>query len=100
MGRSISDPNFFLSELQVELDNQVAAPVALKFQKVRADFEQAGWPVDKAVDGQQETGWAISPQGRQNHWAIFTFEQAVELDPKLESARALRRTITGILALK
>ncbi len=80
VGRSISDPNFVLSELQVELDSQVAAPVALKFRKSRADFEQAGWPVDKAVDGKQETGWAISPQGRQNHWAIFTFDQVVAID--------------------
>ena len=99
VGRSASDPNFVITELQVTLnspalasnstselstnslaENPSAAAGLLKFSKARADFEQSGWPAANAVDEKSETGWAIGPQGRQNHWAIFTFENPLQID--------------------
>ncbi len=78
VGRNPSDPNFVISELTLEL-LQGDATQRLELQNPRADYSQNGWPVAAALDGKQETGWAISPQQRQRHTAIFDFAQPLEL---------------------
>ena len=37
----------------------------------RADFSQANWMVENAIDGDRKTGWAIAPEFHKPHWAIF-----------------------------
>ena len=64
-GRS-ADGNIILSELKVTVNGQ---PVALK--DARADFQQEGWPVAAALDGNPETGWAWAPQFGVPHQATF-----------------------------
>ncbi len=71
-GRHGSDQNVVTSEITAELvseDGKERRPVALV--NARADFEQQGWPVGGAIDGNPATGWAWSPQNAQAHVAVF-----------------------------
>jgi hypothetical protein len=43
-------------------------PVALK--NASADFDQSGWEVDKALDGNAKTGWGIHPEEGKPHLAV------------------------------
>jgi hypothetical protein len=58
--------NFVLSEFKLQGSGH---PVTLA--AVRADFEQQSLPLEKALDGNSSTGWAIMPQFGKAHSAIF-----------------------------
>lgn len=65
--------NFVLNEFAVELDGH-----ALRFQSARASFSQKNQQVAGAIDDNPKTGWAISPQLDQSHWAVFELSQPIE----------------------
>lgn len=78
VGRNPRDPNFVLSELEVELAEGEAFR-RLTLVNPRADFEQDGWPVKAALDGDTKTGWAISPRQKEDHAALFDLAKPLEL---------------------
>lgn len=43
----------------------------LKFARAVADFDQSGWSVDRAIDGQDATAWGIHPEVGKPHEAVF-----------------------------
>ncbi len=54
----------------------------IKFARAVADFDQSGWSVDRAIDGQDATAWGIHPQVGQPHEAVFELaEPLVVADP-------------------
>lgn len=65
--------NFVLNELKLTAasptDPRAAKPVAL--QNASADFSQDSWDVRGAIDGNDGTGWAVSPQFNKTHTAVF-----------------------------
>jgi hypothetical protein len=65
--------NFVLTEFKVASaagsGKEAARPVALT--KASADFSQDTFPVKNAIDGRNDTGWAILPQVGKAHTAIF-----------------------------
>lgn len=65
--------NFVISELKLTIapksDPAKATPVSL--QNPTADFSQESWNVAGAIDGNEASGWAVSPAFNQNHAAIF-----------------------------
>jgi hypothetical protein len=65
--------NFVVSELKVtaapKADPAKAEPIAL--QNASADFSQDNWHVSAAIDGSEDTGWAVMPQFGKPHAAIF-----------------------------
>ncbi|HEV3238215.1 MAG TPA: DUF1553 domain-containing protein, partial [Gemmataceae bacterium] len=65
--------NFVINEFKVTIapvsKPSEAKPVTL--YNAIADFSQEGWAVAGAIDGNPETGWAISPQFGKTHTAIF-----------------------------
>jgi mono/diheme cytochrome c family protein len=69
--------NFVLSEFRafvVDLvDPKKKSP--LPFASAKADFSQNKWLVQAAIDGKNETGWAISPQMGRNHQATFRLKK-------------------------
>ena len=78
----VAHGNFVLSELTVEVASQSdfadARPV--KLRDARADIEQEAksakpWLAAHAIDGNPETGWAISPQFGKSHWLIAAFQE-------------------------
>ena len=86
--------NFVLSEFRAFTTDLVdpALAIALPPGKARADFSQNKWPAQHAIDGQSETGWAISPQMGRDHYILFTLlkpldaRQSVQLRIELEQA--------------
>ncbi|MGE5194880.1 MAG: DUF1549 and DUF1553 domain-containing protein, partial [Deltaproteobacteria bacterium] len=58
--------NFVLTELIAVVHGK---PVGLT--AISADFEQQGFPITGAVDGKNDTGWAVSPEFGKPHTALF-----------------------------
>lgn len=81
-GRSGSG-NFVLSELEIAFRPADADPstpwTPLPLASAQADFEQAGFPVSHAIDGQTDTGWAVAGEGAWNinRRAVFSFDSPV-----------------------
>jgi hypothetical protein len=64
--------NFVLSEIRLAASGK---PVALSAPS--ADFSQDGWPVTNAIDGKDDTGWAVQPETGKPHSALFRLAEAV-----------------------
>ena len=56
-------------------DDKNVRIVSLK--NARADFSQEGFPVANAIDANSESGWVVSPQVGQRHWALFDADSPV-----------------------
>ena len=76
-GRQPSNGNLHLSEVVVSFAPQreptKKSPVAL--QNAKADFDQAGWTIAMAIDGNPDTAWGIDPQEGKPHHALFEFKE-------------------------
>ena len=49
----------------------------LAWRKVQADFNQDGWTIAQAVDGNPKTAWGIYPQVGKNHQGVFTLAEPI-----------------------
>ena len=80
-GLSPDHGNLVLSELELEIapqsDPESWRPVAIA--SAIADFEQNGFPVALAVDGQKDDqrGWALYQGTGRTRWATFQFQQPI-----------------------
>ena len=72
-----SRPNFVLNTFRVTAaeGNSPAAPV--KFARATASFSQARFPVENLLkeSSDPQGGWAINPQFKRPHWAVFNTER-------------------------
>jgi len=70
--------NFVLSEFEVEA-GAIAAPdrrERVHFANATADYSQEGFPIQNAIDGRSDTGWAIEGhKKRENRTATFIPEK-------------------------
>lgn len=71
--------NFVLSELGLSVGKPGEDHTPASFGETSADFSQDGWPVAAAVDGNPQSGWAVSPQFGTNHTAIFALREGATL---------------------
>lgn len=72
--------NLHLSEGIVTLFEpgaSIGKPVPIA--RATADFNQDGWTIEHALDGNLKTAWGIHPAEGQPHHAVFEFAQAMEL---------------------
>ncbi|MBI3864797.1 MAG: PSD1 domain-containing protein [Planctomycetia bacterium] len=75
--------NLHLNEIQASItpkgttDASAARPI--KLVNPKADFNQAGWTIEMALDGNPATAWGIYPEVGKPHLAIFEFSQPVEI---------------------
>jgi len=71
--------NFVLNEFKLSFaklaENQ--KPMPIKFLDPQASFQQQGFNINRAVDNNAETGWAISPQFGKKQTATFQTERAI-----------------------
>jgi hypothetical protein len=75
--------NFVLNGLSVEVSPTAdfAEARSIGLASARADFEQGGkWLAAGVIDGQEDTGWAISPQAGKPHWLVVTFDQPLHVE--------------------
>lgn len=78
------DGNFVLTEIELRWASG-ANPDAwksVKLHKPQADFSQANFPVQNAIDGNKRAnnGWAVSPQMGKYHSAVFELKDPIHLD--------------------
>lgn len=100
LGRSLDDPNFVLSELQLNIHDPIVNETnEVSFVKTISDFSQQGWPSDHAIDGKLDTGWAVSPQVKSRHAAIFVFAEPLQVDVPQEVQLSLLQNYGGELVL-
>jgi hypothetical protein len=65
--------NLHLSEFRVEAASSTNSGfhINLPLQNASADFNQEGWGIGRAIDGDMKTAWGIYPAVGKSHWAIF-----------------------------
>ncbi len=76
----LNDFSVFISDETQENAPQTPATQKLHFTKASASFSQTKWDVGGAIDDQDKTGWAISPQFDSGHWAIFELADPIDLN--------------------
>ena len=88
--------NFVLNELIVTAQPLVGdgAETQLKFARAEADAEQEGLPVAQAIDGKDETGWAVYVPNQSlntKKTAVFFLESPVEWEAAVKLTLSLRQ---------
>jgi len=72
--------NFVLSEFSVIIRPANGSEArAVQLKNSTADFSQKNYAVDGAIDGDPKTGWAVSPQNKQRHVAVFECTEPLQL---------------------
>ena len=69
---SAGNGNVVISEIILRAGERIVA-----LTTPTADFSQDGWPVANALDGRDDTGWAISPHVGKPHVAVFRTAETV-----------------------
>ncbi len=81
-GRQPTNGNLHLSELVASAapkgEPSKKTPVVL--QNAKADFDQAGWTIAMAIDGNPDTAWGVDPQEGKPHQAVFEFKAPLSTD--------------------
>ena len=75
--------NLHLSEIRFGLRAAAEAdkPTWLPLQSPTADFNQQGWGIERAVDGNADTAWGIHPAVGQPHQAVFELKEPAAASP-------------------
>jgi hypothetical protein len=72
--------NLTLSEFEAQVfDPGATQPVKVKFSRATADFNQASYTAQQAIDGNPATGWGIYPAVGQTHHAVFELAEPLAL---------------------
>ena len=71
--------NLHLSEIRVKIHpkGQPEKAAAVKLKSATADFDQDGWGIARAIDGNAATAWGIYSEVSKPHFAAFEFEASV-----------------------
>jgi hypothetical protein len=81
--------NFVLSEVLVEAADLADVNKLRSFHvgQVAADYSQPGWEVEKSIDGNEKTGWAVDqpklPIHAVDRCAVFVLKEPIELGENL-----------------
>jgi mono/diheme cytochrome c family protein len=74
--------NLHLSEISLRVfEPGIAESKLLKFSRATADFNQEGWSVARAIDGDIKTAWGIYPDVGKPHHAVFELAEPQALKP-------------------
>ncbi len=72
--------NLHLSEFQLLLfEPGSKAAREISIGKASADFNQAGWGIEHALDRNEKTAWGIFPKVGESHYAIFALKEPLTL---------------------
>ena len=88
--------NLHLSEIELRVfESGSTGGRVEKIQQATADFNQAGWGIERAIDGDATTAWGIHPAVGQAHHAVFTLAHPLTLPPGARLAIMLRQAHGG-----
>ena len=84
--------NLHLSEFVGHVfEPNASEPMPLQFEKALADWNQDGWTIDHAIDGDPKTAWGIFPRVGESHQAVFALESPVAVVPGSRISVVLRQ---------
>ncbi len=88
--------NLHLSEFELHVRSPgETAPQRLALREPVADFNQEGWTIRHALDGQEKTAWGIFPQVGKAHQATFTLDEPLAAGEGTELTLILRQLHGG-----
>jgi mono/diheme cytochrome c family protein len=88
--------NLHLSEIELRVFEPGAAEgAALKLSNATADFNQDGWGIERALDGDIKTAWGIHPAEGRAHHAVFALAEPLTLKAGARLAVTLRQSHGG-----
>lgn len=72
--------NLHLSEIRLSLAPTASPdkPNKLALQSPTADFNQQGWGIERALDGNASTAWGIHPEVGKTHQAVFEVKEPAD----------------------
>jgi hypothetical protein len=80
--------NLHLSEFRLSAatvrDGKPGAPRAVALRNPSSDYDQPGWAVRHAIDGDPKTAWGVYPQVGRDHGAVFELAEPVGDGGELE----------------
>ena len=88
--------NFHLSEIELRVfeAGESQGKVA-KIRRASADFNQADWGIERALDGDAKTAWGIYPAVGQSHQAVFVLQEPLVLKPNTSLVVTLKQLHGG-----
>lgn len=74
--------NLHLTEFRVQTAAKTKPEMKkpVKLQNPTADFNQQGWAIDRAIDGDPKSAWGIYPEVGKPHAAVFEFAEPVTIE--------------------
>ncbi|MFM1769190.1 MAG: hypothetical protein RJA22_1719 [Verrucomicrobiota bacterium] len=95
-GRQAQNGNLHLSEFRVVVEEPGSrTPQALELVNPTADFNQDGWTIAHALDGNGKTAWGIHPQEGKPHRAVFELREPREFPAGTTLAFVLQQSHGG-----
>ncbi|MCA9263604.1 MAG: PSD1 domain-containing protein [Planctomycetales bacterium] len=75
--------NLHLTEFEAYLFSpQADSPLRLPIEQASADWDQDGWTIQHALDGDEKTAWGIYPQVGHDHYAVMVLNAPVAIAPQ------------------
>ena len=88
--------NLHLSELELRLFERGGTnSQPVKLSRATADFNQAGWGIERALDGDTKTAWGIHPAVGRSHHAVFELAEPLTWKPGARLAVVLKQAHGG-----
>ena len=90
-GRAVNG-NLHLNEFEVTVQRSGGGEgERLKIRRATADFDQEGWTIQQAIDGNEATAWGIHPQEGLPHHAVFELETPLTPEPGMRLQIVMRQ---------
>jgi hypothetical protein len=88
--------NLHLSEFELfAVEADAEQPIRLTIKKATADWNQAGWTISHALDGNLKSAWGIYPKVGQSHSAVFELEETRSQRPSSQIVIVLKQLHGG-----
>jgi hypothetical protein len=72
--------NLHLNECEVfVVEKEDESPRRIRISRASADFDQQGWTIAHAIDGNEKTAWGIFPRVGESHLAVFELSDGATL---------------------
>ncbi len=88
--------NLHLTEIEAFVfDADSVEPRRLKIRQAVADWDQEGWTIAQALDGDPKTAWGVFPKVGKSHHAVFELEAALPLKSSSQIVFVLKQLHGG-----
>lgn len=87
--------NLHLNECEIfVVGKEDEQPRKIRIARATADFDQQGWTIAHAIDGNEKTAWGIFPRVGESHVAVFELAESITL-AEGQSLRVILKQVHG-----